>query len=192
MSWFKKKLSQKNLIKNATEEEREKLFASQPKNSLEFSFNQNPESTEKTLNQETKCQRCCRGLYCKPCNSVIWGNNFQNWTSDDANIDSLIQASQLDANNAWKLLEWIEYSNFIDIESVPEEWFGCTYKATWKDGPITYKCDKGKNRYWDVERSEWGRQGETLVAIKKYPDGMDARSDLLNEVTKRLSYKKPK
>src|SRR5947209_6262748 len=121
-----------------------------------------------------KCLECNEALdypyYCKACNSSHFRNNFTNWTSGDDNIDRLIQDSQLNANSEFEFLEWIEYSNLKDIEHLAEGGFGSVFKAVWKDGPITdgWNRDKKAFYYWDVQKSEWIREGEIEVALKKY------------------------
>src|SRR5579871_1113875 len=94
-----------------------------------------------------KCPECNSEMsnvdYCKPCNSNHFRDNFPNWTSGDDNIDKLIRESQLSANRQSKLLEWIDYSNFKDIQHIAEGGFASVYKAIWKDGPIG-KYDKNK------------------------------------------------
>src|SRR5579883_2118761 len=77
--------------------------------------------------KRTKCQCDKLYTYCNPCNSKHWRDNFPNWTSGDDNIDKLIQKSQLGANR-YKLLEWIEYSNFKNIEHVAEGGFAACIK----------------------------------------------------------------
>jgi len=132
-----------------------------------------------------KCPKCKQdysyydGFYCKPCNSNHFRDNFPNWTSGDDNIDKLIRESQLSANSELELLEWIDYSNFKDIQHIAEGGFASVYKAIWKDGPITYKYNK-----WDMETSKWIREGETKVAIKKCRNGTSVSSEFLNEVNK--------
>lgn len=37
---------------------------------------------------------------------------FQNWTSENSNIDNLIQESLLNAKKSDEKLEWIEYDKF--------------------------------------------------------------------------------
>ena len=108
-------------------------------------------------------------------------DNFKNLTSGDPSIDELIQESQLNANSKYQLLEWIEYSNLKDIEHLAEGGFGSVYKAIWKDGPVKRRYDVG---CWDVKKSEWVRQGETQVAVKKYRNGTSVSSEFLNEVNK--------
>ena len=124
--------------------------------------------------------------YCQPCNSGHFRNNFKNWTSDDEHIDKVIQESQLNARGRPELLEWIEYSNLENIEHVAEGGFGNVYKAIWKDGPITNKKDEIKKVWylWDIQKSKWIREGETVVAVKKYKNATNMSSEFLNEVKK--------
>ena len=134
----------------------------------------------------TKCPECNKdydGSYCQPCNSAHFRDNFQNWTSGDDHIDKLIRESQLNATYINGVLEWIEYSNLKNIEHVAEGGFGKVYKAIWKDGPITYEEDEIKRKYfWDVEKLEWIRKGETTMAVKKYRNGTSVSSEFLDEV----------
>src|SRR4051812_603203 len=119
--------------------------------------------------EKYQCLECNKdidyGDYCKPCNSSHFRDNFPNWTSGDDNIDKLIQDSQLNANNRWEFLEWIEYSNLKDIEHLAEGGFGSVFKAVWKDGPITERWEQSQRYLWDVQKSEWIREGETEVAL---------------------------
>ena len=129
--------------------------------------------------------------YCQPCNSGHFRDNFKNWTSGEEHIDKLIQESQLNARFKSKFLEWIEYSNLENIERVAEGGFANVYKAIWKDGPITNKNDEIKKVWylWDVEKSKWIREGETVVAVKKYKSTTNMSSEFLNEVKKTKSDK---
>ena len=134
-----------------------------------------------------KCPECNKdydGIYCQPCNSGHFRDNFKNWTSDDEHIDKLVQESQLNARYKGELLEWIEYSHLENIEHVAEGGFGNVYKAIWKDGPITYKMDEIKDvsYFWDIEKSKWIRQRQTVVAVKKYKSATNMSSEFLNEV----------
>ena len=125
---------------------------------------------------EYKCQECSQEgnkSYCKQCNSVHFRDNFAHWTSGDSNIDELIQNSQLNANDQWELIEWIEYSNLENIELVAHGGFGSVYKAIWKDGPI---------RNWNLNNSEWQRKSKKEVAVKKFRNATNVSSEFLNEV----------
>ncbi|GES99768.1 kinase-like domain-containing protein [Rhizophagus clarus] len=121
--------------------------------------------------------------YCKPCNSVHFRDKFSLWTSNDSNVDKLIQNSQLDAISRLRLIEWIEYSNFTNIEFVAHGGFGDVYKAIWKDGPI---CEGHEMPVWNINKSEWNRDSEKRVAIKKFRNITNASSEFLNEVKNNL------
>ena len=132
-------------------------------------------------NTEDKCQECGREnneYYCKPCNSVHFQDNFAHWTSGDSNLDKLIQNSQLNADEPYKLIEWIEYSNLENIELIAHGGFGSVYKAIWKDGPIV-----GHNQQvWNFNKSEWQRESKIEVAVKKFRNATHVSSEFLNEV----------
>ena len=136
-----------------------------------------------------ECQQDYGGAYCRPCNSRHFRDNFKNWTSGDDNIDKLIQESQLNAAHLWEFIEWIEYSNLKDIEHVAEGGFGSVYKAIWKDGLISYKYNGEVGYFWNINKSEWVRNGETKVAVKKYRNGTSVKVEYLNEVIDLDSYK---
>ncbi|RIA79328.1 kinase-like domain-containing protein, partial [Glomus cerebriforme] len=134
----------------------------------------------------SNCQECDQPIYfgyCKPCNSVHFQNNFVHWTSGDSNIDELIQNSQLNAVINYQTIEWIEYSNFKNIEFIAHGGFGSVYKAIWKDGPIRNYYGEQK---WDINKSEWKRENEKEVAIKKFRNMTSASSEFLNEVKNNL------
>ncbi|GES97861.1 kinase-like domain-containing protein [Rhizophagus clarus] len=133
---------------------------------------------------DEKCQECGQkdnGRYCQPCNSVHFCDNFPNWSSGDSNLDKLIQNSQLNATKVSELIEWIEYSNFENIEFIAHGGFGSIYKATWKDGPISVYT-----RAWDFNKSEWQRENNKEVAIKKFRNLSHINTEFLNEVNTSL------
>ncbi|GBC32509.1 kinase-like domain-containing protein [Rhizophagus irregularis DAOM 181602=DAOM 197198] len=117
--------------------------------------------------------------YCKPCYSAHFRNNFTYWTSGNLNIDELIQNSQLNANDKYELIEWIEYSNFKDVEFVANGGFGSVYKAIWQDGPI-------EEPFWNIKKSEWNRNSFKEVAIKKFRNATSVSLEFLKEVRSNL------
>jgi len=136
---------------------------------------------------ENLCSGCGNGLngflYCGPCNSGHFRDNFSNWTSGHDSIDQLIKELQLNAVSYHSLLEWIEFSKLRDVEHIAEGGFGRVYKAIWEDGPLSHGESERVN-FWDEERREWIREGETQVAIKKYRNATNVSSDFMNEVNK--------
>ena len=114
-------------------------------------------------------------VFCKPCHSAYFRDNFAHWTSGDSNIDELIQNSQLNANYDLELIEWIEYTNLENVEFVAHGGFGSVYKAVWKDGPI----DETRNH----NKFELKRSSNTEVAVKKFLNTTHVSSEFLNEVS---------
>uniref|UniRef100_U9SNQ6 Protein kinase domain-containing protein n=1 Tax=Rhizophagus irregularis (strain DAOM 181602 / DAOM 197198 / MUCL 43194) TaxID=747089 RepID=U9SNQ6_RHIID len=132
------------------------------------------------MDEYYRCQKCGQIYgkdYCKSCNSVRFRDNFAHWTSGDSNLDEMIQNSQQNADRSYKLIEWIEYSNFENIELIAHGGFGNVYKAIWKDGPlINYK------QPWNFNKSKWRRKSNYIVAIKKFRNTTHASSEFLDEI----------
>ena len=118
-------------------------------------------------------------VYCKPCHSAYFRDNFAHWTSGDSRIDELIQNSQLNANSGgFQLIEWIEYTNLENIEFVAHGGFGSVYKAVWKDGPIKIYVEKAR----DDNKFELRRDNNKKVAVKKFRNSTQISSEFLSEV----------
>ena len=134
------------------------------------------------LNEELKERYKQYGL-CKKCkqpkNNYFWCRicvfqpNFQNWTSGNHDIDEFIQKAQLKATNEYKVLEWIEYDRFENVEYLAKGGFGTTYKATWKDGCIDD---------WNSENNQWERYKNCPVALKCLHNSQDITVEFLKEV----------
>ena len=52
------------------------------------------------------------------CNTKFFQQNFKNWSSGNDDIDKFIQDTQLSATHPRKVLEWIPYDRFYDIEYI--------------------------------------------------------------------------
>ncbi|RGB42884.1 kinase-like domain-containing protein [Rhizophagus diaphanus] len=129
--------------------------------------------TRETLNV---CQECKQGYtnfsWCHPCNSKRFKNNFKNWTSNNKNIDKLIQDNQINAKTS-DILEWIPYERFRDITYLDKGGFGIVYKATWIDGHITL---------YDYIFKDWDRFGKETVVLKSLNNSKDISSSFLREI----------
>ena len=138
------------------------------------------------LNEELKerykkyglCKKCKQPntyyySWCQSCISKYLQRNFQNWTSGNHDIDQFIQKAQLKANHQRKILEWIEYDRFENVEYLAKGGFGTTYKATWKDGRICY---------WNSKNNQWKREENWLVALKCLHNSQDITVEFLKEV----------
>ena len=104
--------------------------------------------------------------WCKDCNAKRFKDNFKNWTSENQNIDELIQQSQLMAVHYTKCLELIPFEDFQDIVAS-----GKIYLANWPKGYI---------KQWDIINQSWKRSSNIKVVLKNF----NINSDLLNEVIK--------
>ena len=115
--------------------------------------------------------------WCQLCNAKHFQQNFKNWTSGNRDIDEFIQQTQLKAKNCGKVIEWIEYDRFENIEYLAKGGFGTVHKATWKDGLI-YD--------WDYENNQWKRSKEGnddfTIALKCLHNSQDITAEFLREV----------
>jgi hypothetical protein len=112
--------------------------------------------------------------WCKACNAKHFQQNFENWTSDNVDIDKFIQGIQLSANNYNKVLEWIPYNRFYNIEYVAKGGFGKVYKANWIDGYI---------RNWDNKNQDWERlKPNIIIALKSLNNSINIKLEFINEV----------
>ncbi|RIB15504.1 kinase-like domain-containing protein [Gigaspora rosea] len=105
----------------------------------------------------------CRKLYtqrnwCKPCESRRFSEDFHNWTSGNTELDQFIRYTQLNSIAPLTFLEWIPYDKLEKIKEIGKGGFGIVYKATWNPGP---------KLYWDDLRSQWVRESEKNVALKR-------------------------
>jgi hypothetical protein len=95
------------------------------------------------------------------CRICAFQQNFKIWTSGNHDIDEFIQKTQLKAKGYRKVLEWIEYDRFENVEYLAKGGFGTTYKAIWNDGYIFY-WDSKKNQFTRRKHDEKGHP----VALK--------------------------
>ena len=112
--------------------------------------------------------------WCKECDAKHFQQNFEKWSSGNVDIDKFIQDTQLSANNRFKVLEWIPYDRFYDIEYIAKGGFGKVYKANWIDGFINE---------WDNKNQNWKRyESNKFVALKSLNNSKNVTSEFLNEV----------
>ena len=111
--------------------------------------------------------------WCQPCNAKRFRENFKNWTSENKDIDELIQQSQLNAVLYTKCLEWIPFEKFQNVTYVAKGGFGTIRSAEWPEGNINY---------WDIENQEWDRYSDRKTALKSLDNSSDISTDFSNEV----------
>ncbi|RHZ60290.1 hypothetical protein Glove_355g23 [Diversispora epigaea] len=115
--------------------------------------------------------------WCLQCNSQRFQQNFGNWTSENKDVDAIIQESQTNCISSDSFIEWIPYSPFEDIKFIDKGGFGKIYSATWKEGPILK---------WDVRQKKWERIGEKDVALKSLNNSQNITPEFLNELKNHL------
>src|SRR5581483_1225833 len=127
-----------------------------------------------------KSNRWCR------CQTKLFQQNFQNWTSGNHIVDKFIQKIQLKATLPRKVIEWIEYDRFENIEYLAKGGFGTTFKAIWKDGSISFYGLDSENNQWKRDKT-YKDHPNFPVALKSLHDSQNITADFLNEVS-YLSY----
>ncbi|CAB4439061.1 unnamed protein product [Rhizophagus irregularis] len=115
--------------------------------------------------------------WCQFCNSKRLQENFENWTSENKEIDELLQYSQLNAVYYTKCLEWIPFENFQNVTYIDEGGFGKIYAADWHDGYI--EC-------WSIESQKWIRSSNKRVALKSLNHSFDISTEFLDEIKSQL------
>src|SRR5688572_2130503 len=116
--------------------------------------------------------------WCQPCNAKRFKENFKNWTSENEDIDVLIQLSQLNAVHYTKCLQWIPFEDFQNVTYTARGGFGKIYSANWPKGFI---------HNWDIENQNWFRDTNVQVALKSL-DNSNVITEFLNEVIKTNYY----
>ncbi|RHZ47389.1 hypothetical protein Glove_583g7 [Diversispora epigaea] len=112
-------------------------------------------------------------FWCKPCNT----KHCDKWTSGNDTIDKFIQDAQQNADNYWKVIEWIPYDRFKDITEIAKGGFGTIYKAKWIGG-LVYK--------YDVENQNL-INSQLDVALKKFDNSFASLNEqFLNEIAIHL------
>src|SRR2546427_193003 len=123
-------------------------------------MNINPQIIYQTKNLCKECNR--ENTYpnwCKECNAKHFQQNFKKWTSGNVDIDQFIQEAQLSANDFDRVIEWIPYDRFNNIENIAEGGFSKVFKANWIDGNMWY---------WDDNNQNWKRyEPNKFVALKR-------------------------
>src|SRR5205823_2231125 len=96
------------------------------------------------------CQTCLQKMklgFCQTCANKPFGENFL--SSNNEEIDAIIKASQLNASPFGKIMEFLPYERFDNIEEIGKGGFGLVFKARWLDG--------GGIKSWNVQKLCWDR-----------------------------------
>jgi hypothetical protein len=117
--------------------------------------------------------RCCL------CTKEHFIQEFKTWSSGDANIDKIIQESQI--NNISNKSHWISYDNFQNIKPVADSGQGSVYSNRLKNG-IKW--------YWNFIEQDW--KYELIgckVALKEIKDLRYDIAELAKVVCLYLEFK---
>ena len=124
-----------------------------------------------------RCEKCFQikvENWCKECNAMYFKQNFCNWTSKNKSIDKFIREAQLKTINRQRILEWIPYNRFENIEYLDKGGFSTVYKAIWLDGPI---------KEWSDNEKKWIRHHDSKqVALKSLHNSQNLSEEFLNEI----------
>ena len=121
---------------------------------------------EQRLEKYGRCSECNQpntynnsygNQWCKSCNASHFRNVLSTWTSENAEIDYLIQNSQIHAWSNQLILEWYPWELFSEIEKIGEGGYGTVFRA---------KMEKGRIMKWDHENNQCSRGGTINVALK--------------------------
>ncbi|GBB88508.1 hypothetical protein RclHR1_15020001 [Rhizophagus clarus] len=125
------------------------------------------------------CQEECLAVsYCENCIRNYLKQNFSNWTSENDNIDNLIQECQLETSDPEKIVEWIPYNNLENIKYLTKGGFSEIYIADWIDGSYIK---------WDNQEQQLIRNGTKKVILKKLENVENANRSWFDEGMSHLT-----
>ncbi|GES95384.1 kinase-like domain-containing protein [Rhizophagus clarus] len=145
-----------------------------------YGISQNPDTKDYIMVLEDKYCRKCGEVYtnvfrewCKSCQTIYLKNLFSNYTSENKNINDLIQVMQSKIDKpSDTIFEWIPYNQFDNIKEIGKGGFAKVYSAIWKDGPLRY----------NLEKQGYTRKPNVKVALKCLNNSQDITDMFLNEV----------
>ncbi|CAG8581445.1 7928_t:CDS:2 [Diversispora eburnea] len=96
---------------------------------------------------------------CSLCTKEHFIQEFKNWSSENSNIDEIIQESQI--KSLYSKLHWMPYDNFLNIEHIADG-HGSVYSA---------KLKNGIKKNWNFIKQNWDyRSIGREVALKEIKD----------------------
>jgi hypothetical protein len=116
---------------------------------------------------------CLATLYCEHCVRNYLKANFSNWTSENNDIDNLIQQCQMETFGPNRIVEWIPYNKLQNIKYLTKG--GCSeiYTADWIDG---------RYEIWDSKEKKLKRLKNRSVILKKLENVESANRSWFEEV----------
>ncbi|CAG8467808.1 42936_t:CDS:1 [Gigaspora margarita] len=112
-------------------------------------------------------------ITCDTCITRHLYDNFEKWTSGNAFIDGLLQRCQLELTlTPEKLVEWVPYENFENVEYKTKGGYGSIYTAIWINGWISD---------WDDANKQFIRIGSKKVALKLLNNSSNPNEEFFEE-----------
>ncbi|GET57577.1 kinase-like domain-containing protein [Rhizophagus irregularis DAOM 181602=DAOM 197198] len=133
--------------------------------SVFLKISNNPTKTISELTKETVPNKVC-GITQNPETK----NYIVVWNEICGKCKHLSKHSNWDVS---KVLEWIPYNRFNDIEYIAKGGFGKVYRANWIDGPI---------KEWNYENDNWKRNQDEIVALKSLNNSENVSLEFMNEI----------
>ncbi|CAB4435072.1 unnamed protein product [Rhizophagus irregularis] len=139
------------------------------------SDNSNSDNSNSANIDHKNCSYCNKSfteeLWCKDCDTFMM---IEGWSSGNNEIDKFIKDTIYGARNKdRKLLEWVPFDKFKDINQIGEGGFSKVYSATWIDGPKIHKIYKS----WVKRKSK-----PIKVALKRLNGSENMSAEYLNEI----------
>ncbi|RIA81890.1 kinase-like domain-containing protein [Glomus cerebriforme] len=125
------------------------------------------------------CQEeCLATLYCEFCIRNYLKTKFSDWTSENNDIDNLIQKCQMESFIPYKIIEWVPYENFQNINYLTRGCYSEIYSADWIDGSYNE---------WNSKEKQLKRLGTHEVILKKLGNVERANGTWFEETKSHLT-----
>ncbi|RHZ84250.1 hypothetical protein Glove_84g100 [Diversispora epigaea] len=115
---------------------------------------------------------------CSLCTKERFIHEFKTWSSGNANIDKVLQESQI--NNIYENLQWIPYDDFQKIEHIADGGNTSVYSA---------ELEKGTKWYCDFIEQDWKYYSISCkVALKEIKDSRYDIVEFLKVINPEVKY----
>ncbi|GBC07977.1 hypothetical protein RclHR1_07830004 [Rhizophagus clarus] len=112
---------------------------------------------EKRICENCK-EECLATYYCEYCVRSFLIKNFLEWSSNNDGIDKLIKNCQIRTLSPKKIIEWIPFDKFKNINYLTRGGFSEIFEADWIGGCFNK---------WDSKRRKLIRSGDIKVILKR-------------------------
>ncbi|GES89368.1 kinase-like domain-containing protein [Rhizophagus clarus] len=136
-------------------------------------FNDGTTRTCEMCNQE-----CLATLFCEHCVRNYLKAKFSSWTSENQEIDKLIQECQMETLGPDYTVEWIPFDNLQNVKYLTEGGISKIYTAEWINGHYDE---------WDFEKKKLKRSGTFEVILKGLENVENADHSWFEEAKSHLT-----